>query len=229
MKQKVFLFSALLTGAATLGAQQRSGASVPLSDLPLTGFLEFFAILAVIWLASVRAQRCRWSVRAATMLMLAFLAGALSLQLYRLLSPGRYYYAALLLQWLCIYYVALAFYHRRALSRRGERHGTLLPKKENGVAPRRRPAEAWQQLQESWRMRWRISRVRQCPACGGFQVRRSRPRGFAEAFMLPIFLFRPFRCRTCDHRHYGFRFARKVAATQSSAGTVPRPQAAAKQ
>jgi hypothetical protein len=47
-----------------------------------------------------------------------------------------------------------------------------------------------------------------CPSCGSHKVRRSQRRG-AEDLILRRLLFQvPYRCRTCDHRFFGFRVPR---------------------
>jgi hypothetical protein len=41
-----------------------------------------------------------------------------------------------------------------------------------------------------------------CSECGGREAYRSRPRGFFERRILPIFLLQPARCEQCFHRAY---------------------------
>src|ERR1035438_5787355 len=57
-----------------------------------------------------------------------------------------------------------------------------------------------------------------CPDCGGKKTRKSRPRGFIELVILPLF-FRPFRCEECDCRFLrpspNFPFLRSQKARQS--------------
>ncbi len=47
-----------------------------------------------------------------------------------------------------------------------------------------------------------FSRYFQCDRCGSMQAFRSRPRSFAEKFLLPVFLFRTVRCGGCYRRFY---------------------------
>jgi len=44
-----------------------------------------------------------------------------------------------------------------------------------------------------------------CPGCGGHEAYRSRPRGFFEAYLLPILFLRPVRCDRCYLRSYVLR------------------------
>lgn len=41
---------------------------------------------------------------------------------------------------------------------------------------------------------------------------RSRRRGLAETLFLPLFLLRPYRCKRCNARHYGFLFRQRASA-----------------
>jgi hypothetical protein len=41
-----------------------------------------------------------------------------------------------------------------------------------------------------------------CPGCGAHEAYRSRPRGFFEAYVLPILFLRPVRCDRCYLRSY---------------------------
>jgi hypothetical protein len=53
-----------------------------------------------------------------------------------------------------------------------------------------------------------MNHTRRCPACGSTDVRRSRRRASVEALML-LFFFRPYRCRLCNWRFFGFLFPMK--------------------
>ena len=44
-----------------------------------------------------------------------------------------------------------------------------------------------------------------CQECGGEEAYRSRARGFAERYLLPLLLMRPVRCERCYHRAYVMR------------------------
>lgn len=62
-------------------------------------------------------------------------------------------------------------------------------------------------------MRQRVSIAvgpRRCPLCGGLQVLRSRRQGVFEVLLLPMVLLRPFRCRQCSTRFFGFFFRKRV-------------------
>jgi len=58
-----------------------------------------------------------------------------------------------------------------------------------------------------------------CPDCGGKKIRRSRPRGFLESMILPLF-YRPFRCEECDRRFFrptqNFSFLRSLKNRHSA-------------
>ena len=45
---------------------------------------------------------------------------------------------------------------------------------------------------------------RRCPLCGSEAVLRSRRRGLIEFLILPVLMLRPYRCRQCSARHFGF-------------------------
>ena len=53
-----------------------------------------------------------------------------------------------------------------------------------------------------------------CPGCGGQLAYRSRPRGFFEAYVLPIFFLQPVRCDRCYLRSYVPRFVPARERTQ---------------
>jgi hypothetical protein len=44
-----------------------------------------------------------------------------------------------------------------------------------------------------------------CPGCGVQKAFRSRPRGFFEKHVLPLFLMKAVRCERCYHRSYTLR------------------------
>ncbi len=44
-----------------------------------------------------------------------------------------------------------------------------------------------------------------CRGCGAQEVYRSRPRGFFEKYVLPLFLLRTVRCAGCFKRSYALR------------------------
>jgi hypothetical protein len=64
------------------------------------------------------------------------------------------------------------------------------------------------------RANYRSERV--CPACGGSDVARSRRHGFLEAVLLPLFRLRPYRCRGCLTRYFGYAHATRVTRTDHS-------------
>ncbi len=51
---------------------------------------------------------------------------------------------------------------------------------------------------------------RHCPLCGSETVLRSHRRGLLEFLILPILMLRPYRCRQCSARHFGFIFRRRI-------------------
>jgi len=55
---------------------------------------------------------------------------------------------------------------------------------------------------------WARSRVEPhiCPRCQSAATQRSRRRGTLELALLDLLPVRPFRCRDCDRRFYGFLF-----------------------
>jgi hypothetical protein len=56
----------------------------------------------------------------------------------------------------------------------------------------------------------------ECGKCDGHEAYRSRPRGFFEKRLLPLFLLKPVRCEHCYHRVYVFR---TVPALERAVGT----------
>jgi len=61
--------------------------------------------------------------------------------------------------------------------------------------------------------------TRLCPSCGSQSVSRSHRANPFERFVLPLALLRPFRCLRCDHRLYGYLFARSADNVRQ---TVPK-------
>ena len=59
-------------------------------------------------------------------------------------------------------------------------------------------------------MKIRYQLHRHCPTCGSDHVRRSRRQGLVERIIPPLLMLRPFRCRTCMRRYWGFWLARYV-------------------
>ena len=53
--------------------------------------------------------------------------------------------------------------------------------------------------------------VRTCPFCESVSVRRSHRRGLFEQVVLRILLMRPYRCSSCNSRHYNFVFSQRGA------------------
>lgn len=51
-----------------------------------------------------------------------------------------------------------------------------------------------------------------CPHCESFDWHRSKRGGAFEHLVLRLLLFRPYRCRACDRRHYGLVMARRRAS-----------------
>ena len=58
-----------------------------------------------------------------------------------------------------------------------------------------------------------------CPQCKSLSVHRSRRRGVFEHLVLPLMLLRPYRCWSCDRRHYGYLFLRKPLRSRVYAST----------
>jgi hypothetical protein len=64
-----------------------------------------------------------------------------------------------------------------------------------------------------------------CRGCGGQEAYRSRPRGFFERRVLPLFLMQTVRCEHCYHRLYVLRtiptFERVPPAPKKPQGQPP--------
>jgi hypothetical protein len=54
------------------------------------------------------------------------------------------------------------------------------------------------------------TRTRRCPYCESRNVCRSGRYDIFEKIVLPLFLLRPFRCLTCEERHYDLVSSRRV-------------------
>jgi len=50
-----------------------------------------------------------------------------------------------------------------------------------------------------------------CPYCASTNIRRSRREGSIEFLLHWIVFLRPFRCRECYQRYFGFRFAQTAS------------------
>jgi hypothetical protein len=59
-------------------------------------------------------------------------------------------------------------------------------------------------------------RIRHCPFCGSHDVARSNRSDIVEKLVLPICLLRPFRCLTCEERHYDFVYSRRMGNGSNS-------------
>ena len=59
-------------------------------------------------------------------------------------------------------------------------------------------------------MKIRYHLHRRCPTCGSGHVSSSRRDGWFEWTVLPFLVLRPFRCRTCMRRYWGFWPARRA-------------------
>jgi hypothetical protein len=44
-----------------------------------------------------------------------------------------------------------------------------------------------------------------CPNCGSSQLGRSHPKGLYDYLLRSIFHIKPYRCISCDYRHYRYR------------------------
>ena len=68
-----------------------------------------------------------------------------------------------------------------------------------------------------------LSKQFHCSDCGGLDGFRSRPRTFAEKYILPMLLLRPVRCADCFRRKYQTIF---VDARERTEPEVTRKPAA---
>jgi hypothetical protein len=68
-----------------------------------------------------------------------------------------------------------------------------------------------------------LSKQFHCSDCGGLDGFRSRPRTFAEKYILPMLLLRPVRCADCFRRKYQIVF---VDARERTESEVTRKAAA---
>ncbi len=60
---------------------------------------------------------------------------------------------------------------------------------------------------------WRYRTERRCPQCGSHDVARSRRRSFlVEPLLLFFFRLRPYRCRQCTRRYFGYAGALRAPA-----------------
>jgi len=46
--------------------------------------------------------------------------------------------------------------------------------------------------------------MRKCPTCRSDEVSPSHRHGFLERFVIPLILWRPYRCLNCGHRFFAF-------------------------
>ena len=58
---------------------------------------------------------------------------------------------------------------------------------------------------------------RYCPRCGSENISRARLRGGTD-FLILLLLLRPFRCRSCWMRYYGFFFRRRSVTPAEEIG-----------
>ena len=67
--------------------------------------------------------------------------------------------------------------------------------------------------------------VRICPYCKSARVSRSARRSLFERAVLSLLSLRPYRCRECERRYYGFTFLKKDSSGelngQAQAGQDP--------
>lgn len=66
-------------------------------------------------------------------------------------------------------------------------------------------------IRPSWSL---VSAEFRCRGCGAHEAVRSRPRGFFEAYVLPIFFLQPVRCDRCYLRSYVSRSVSPRERTQ---------------
>jgi hypothetical protein len=68
-----------------------------------------------------------------------------------------------------------------------------------------------------------LGKLFECHNCGSFNGYSSRPRGFAEKYLLPLFLLRPVRCGDCSRR----TFQSRLVAVQQRRQSKSEPAATA--
>jgi hypothetical protein len=64
-----------------------------------------------------------------------------------------------------------------------------------------------------------FARLFECQNCGGFNGYSSRPRSFAEKYILPLFFLRPVRCGDCSCRAFQSKFVpvqKRIESSRSS-------------
>ncbi len=67
-----------------------------------------------------------------------------------------------------------------------------------------------------------MAAMHHCPHCYSKLLSPEKARGPSERILLPLFLMRPFVCKNCRQRHYGFFYiprskaARKLTTPQSA-------------
>lgn len=57
--------------------------------------------------------------------------------------------------------------------------------------------------------------ISECPICASGSVRRSRRKGAIERIWLRLAFVRPFRCKDCDSRFWGFHRSYQVSQNNS--------------
>ena len=61
-----------------------------------------------------------------------------------------------------------------------------------------------------------FARLFECQNCGGFNGFSSRPRSFAEKYILPMLFLRPVRCGDCSAGHFRTGLSVQSAACKSA-------------
>lgn len=59
-----------------------------------------------------------------------------------------------------------------------------------------------------------------CPSCGSSHLARSQRKGIYEHLLLSVFQVKPYRCLSCDYRHYRYR----PSATQGGHAVPSAPE-----
>ncbi len=62
-------------------------------------------------------------------------------------------------------------------------------------------------------MPWTMTR--RCPFCGSHDVARSERYDSFEIYVVTLFLQRPYRCLSCQQRHYNFMFSKRAVLPES--------------